>query len=52
LHNVGAFVRNAVSSVIDERVDRDEWALADICRVISASASGNAHRVYGLDPAS
>jgi hypothetical protein len=35
-----------------EWVDRDEWALADTRRVITASASGNAHRVYGLDPAS
>jgi predicted TIM-barrel fold metal-dependent hydrolase len=51
LHYLGARLwRNAVSSVVGEWVDRDEWSLADARGVIAASASGNARRVYGLDP--
>jgi predicted TIM-barrel fold metal-dependent hydrolase len=52
LHYLGARLwRNAIVSVVGEWVDRDEWALADAHRVITASASGNARRVYGLEPA-
>jgi predicted TIM-barrel fold metal-dependent hydrolase len=52
LHYLGARLwRNAVASVLGEWVDRDEWALADARRVIAASASGNARRIYGLAPA-
>ena len=51
LHYLGARLwRSAVSSVVGEWVDRDEWALADARRVIAASASGN-RRVFGLAPA-
>jgi predicted TIM-barrel fold metal-dependent hydrolase len=52
LHYLGARLwRNAVASVVGAWVDRDEWALADAQQVITASASRNARRVYGLDPA-
>lgn len=49
LHHLGARLwRNAVSSLLDGWVERDEWSAADACRVTSMIGRDNARRVYGL----
>jgi predicted TIM-barrel fold metal-dependent hydrolase len=50
LHYLGARLwRNAVTTVLGDWVDRDEWSLDDARRVLTLSATTNARRVYRLD---
>jgi len=49
LHHLGARLwRNAVTAVLDDWVDRDEWSAADARRVVTMIGRDNARRVYGL----
>ncbi|MDQ1595516.1 MAG: uncharacterized protein QOH40_2072 [Arthrobacter pascens] len=49
LHYLGARLwRNAITRVIGEWIDNDDWSEADARRIVELVAHGNARRVYAL----